>query len=119
MGMIRGFWNSVQVICGNHCNEQIEMTVQEGPSSLFYACPKYHPENRTEGERPCFNRLSLSEYENMLSALSDLLMGDDIIKLQGYRWKKNGTEFEVVSFSDEKIVVRVLNQRAIARSRGN
>ena len=49
--------------------------------------------------------------------LSDLLMGDDIIKLQGYRWKKNGTEFEVVSFSDEKIVVRVLNQRAIARSR--
>ena len=49
MGMIRGFWNSVQVICGNHCNEQIEMTVQEGPSSLFYACPKYHPENRTEG----------------------------------------------------------------------
>ena len=54
----------------------------------------------------------------MLSVLSDLLMGDDIIKLQGYRWKKNGTEFEVVSFSDEKIVVRVLNQRAIARSRG-
>lgn len=119
MGMIRGFWNSVQVICGNHRKEQIEMTVQEGPSSLFYACPKYHPENRTEGERPCFNRLSLSEYENMLSALSDLLMGDDIVKLQGYRWKKNGVEFKIDSCSDEKIVVQVLNQRAIARSRGN
>lgn len=55
----------------------------------------------------------------MLSVLSDLLMGDDIVKLQGYRWKKNGVEFKIDSCSDEKIVVQVLNQRAIARSRGN
>ena len=38
----------------------------------------------------------------MLSVLSDLLMGDDIVKLQGYRWKKNGVEFKIDSCSDEK-----------------
>lgn len=66
-----------------------------------------------------YEREELAEYENMLSVLSDLLMGDDIVKLQGYRWKKNGVEFKIDSCSDEKIVVQVLNQRAIARSRGN
>lgn len=119
MGIIKGFWGNVQLVCGNHSDEQVKMTIQEGPSSLFYACPKYHPENRTENERPCFNRISLAEYENMLTTLSDLIMGENIVNLNGYCWKKNGAEFEVISVLEEKIVVRVLNKRAIARSRGN
>ena len=115
-------------------NGSTKIAANENSAQMFYQCDKLtgldlsvldvsqvknHPENRTEGERPCFNRLSLAEYENMLSVLSDLLMGDDIVKLQGYHWKKNGVEFKIDSCSDEKIVVQVLNQRAIARSRGN
>lgn len=47
------------------------------------------------------------------------LKGGKRTSAKSYEREEKDHYIEVVSFSDEKIVVRVLNQRAIARSRGN
>ena len=60
--MITGSWDDITLVCGNTHDEPVNMVLQEGPSSLFYACPKYHRENRSEGERTCNNRLSIDDF---------------------------------------------------------
>lgn len=115
MGYIKNSWSSVKLICGNHSDEQkVEMVIQQGPHSLFYACPHYYEQNREEGERPCFNRLNLVDFERALSHLADVQMDDEtIVSLDHYKWKKNGVEYQVISHKDGKIVLRVLNRKAL------
>lgn len=67
--MITGSWGDITLVCGNTHEQPIEMVLQEGPASLFYACPKYHSENRSEGERACNNRLSIDDFFKALEAL--------------------------------------------------
>jgi hypothetical protein len=83
-----------------------------------YACPKYRPENRTENERACNNRLNLIDYEKMLAHISELLysaeMQGSVLNLKNYKWKdKKGTEFKVLEYENGKLVISVLNVRAI------
>ena len=110
-------WKNVTPICGCHENERIEMTIQEGPHSLFYACPKYHPENRAPGERACNNRINLIEYQKMLEKLmgeiaeADCMMGS--VDLTNCTWKSKGTEFKVLEHNGDKVTVSIKNIRAM------
>ncbi len=117
MAMIRGQWRSVEVVCGNHDNDNNILVIQQGPHSLFYACPKYHPDNRKTGEAPCFNRLNLVEYERMLDHLADILIeaekNGQVINLKNYSWTKRGVTYTVLHHSNEKMVIRVLNKKAL------
>ena len=118
MAMITGSWNDITLVCCHRHPEPIPMVIQEGPSSLFYACPKYHPENRAEDERACNNRLSLEDYTKMLSHLHDLIinaeMRDEKIILTYYTWKdRKGTQYKVLKQDGDKLTIEVYNKRAI------
>lgn len=115
MGYIKNSWNILKLVCGNHGEDHsIALQIQSGPHSLFYACPKYHAENRSAGEHPCFNRLTLKDYEKILSHISDLMMGDEVLCLDNYKWKtKNGIECKVLSCTAEEIVIEVVNRPAL------
>jgi ribosomal protein L15 len=95
------------------------MEIQEGPSSLFYACPKYKMENREPDERACSNRLSLEDYTKMLEHLHKLIIeseaNDEKIDLTNYTWKdRKGTEYKVLSQQGNKLKIQVYNKRALA-----
>ena len=77
-------WKYIKPKCGCHGENKIDMVIQEGPASLFYACPKYHPENREPGERACNNRLNLIEYQKMVEDViaGNLVIDDDYANLK-------------------------------------
>lgn len=116
--MIRGFWQTTTLVCGNHPGrKEVVMTLQQGPKNLFYACPKYHPENRSEDENPCANRISLKEFERMLDKIFDVLEKADengvVMNLANYTWTYRGVDFKVLSHTTKDMKVSALNRRAL------
>lgn len=123
--MIQNLWHAVQITCGCHNDQKIPMVPHEGSTtfvqggvqnSLFYSCPKYYPDQRNEGEKPCFNRLSIDEYEDLIMHLSNLLEDAECsgatVNLAGIRWKnKKGTLFEVLKHNSKGIRVAVMNRQ--------
>jgi len=117
-GVISGSWNDVTLVCACHDNP-VEMVIQQG-QSLFYACPKYHAENREADERGCNNRLSMDDYMKMLEHLHGVLveaeMRDERMTLTHYTWKDTkGTQYKVLRHDGNKMVISVLNKRAMNR----
>jgi hypothetical protein len=115
---ITGTWDSVKLMCTHRHKEPVPMEIKQGPSSLFYACPKYYPQNRDEDERACNNRLNLVDYERMLSHVNGLLrdaeLNDEKVNLKSVKWKDaKGTLFEVLSHDGDGLVVSAVNKRAI------
>jgi ectoine hydroxylase-related dioxygenase (phytanoyl-CoA dioxygenase family) len=115
--MIKGSWDNVRLVCCHRHDEPVPMEIQQG-STLFYACPKYHAENRTEDERACNNRLSLQDYTKMLEHLHEIMikseLADEKINLTNHTWKdKKGIEYKVLQDVNGKLVVEVLNKKAI------
>lgn len=117
-GLIKGFWETATLICGNHPDEELEMTIKVGPTSLFYTCPRYAADKRSGGEPPCLNRISLKEFEGMLDDLFDLLTEDDantVLNLTNHSWKRRGIEYKVLLHTEKQIKIQVLNRRTALR----
>lgn len=70
--MITGSWDDITLVYVNTYDEPVEMVLQEGSASLFYACQKYHRKNHSEDEYACKNRLSIDDF---LKALEGMLQG--------------------------------------------
>ena len=117
-GIITGTWEDVRLLCGYRHEEPVEMDIKEGPSSLFYACPKYYAHNREPDERACNNRLNLVDYEKMITHIDGLRyeaeMRGEIINLKGYTWKTTkGIEYRVLIHEYNKLEISVVNKIAI------
>ena len=131
--MIQNLWTKIRLVCGNHdaSEEPVYMSPHTAAGgsvarslygnnsmNMFYACPKYYPENRTAGEPLCRNHISMSEFENMLSYISSIIEEDEInggsVDLVGTKWKsKKGVEFEIIRQTTSHIDVRCVDRRAL------
>lgn len=132
--MVVNLWEKVRLYCGNH--EKVDgvklphMTPHEAGSSatsvglygnnmkMFYACPRYYPSEREEGEPACRNHISMKEFENMLSFISGEIekanRNDEMVDLVGLSWKsKNGVQFEITKYNDNHIDVVCLNPKSL------
>ncbi len=113
-------WQKICPVCGNHKGEHIEMIINEGPHSMFYSCPKYYPENRTEDERACANRINLIEYQKMVEKLNDMIAdaacNGGKIDLTNYTWTEKGIQYKVVSHNTktDTLTVEILNKKALS-----
>lgn len=118
--MIKNIWDTIEVYCGNGHDKLVKMEIQQGPHSLFYACPKYHPENRHEGERACNNRINLVDYEKMIDHISSILidaeMNGRVEYLTGHTWSSNGIDFKIIAH-DSKIKVLMLSKKSLAKDK--
>ena len=121
--MIRNLWTKVCLYCGNHENASVKMEPHEAPASvisqrlygysekiMFYTCPKYYPEHRSENEVCCRNHISVNEFEKMLAYFSDemeaQLQKGAIPTLTGLKWKSRaGVEYRVIRQSDDHLDV--------------
>lgn len=116
--MIKNFWKNITVICGNHGeNTSIKMDLKQGPSSLFYSCPKYYPENRKPGEKACVNRVNLIDFQKIVEMMSEEIEQAEStgnrICLTNRVFKVRYTEVTVLKHSKEHIVIKLLNKQAI------
>ncbi len=116
--MIKNLWKHITLTCGNGHTEEVVMDLKQGPLSLFYACPKYYPENRKEKERACANRLNLVDFEKMLDHMTEKIekgMDQGIeINLTGYQYRdRKGTQYTVLKHSKDDLKIEVLNRRAL------
>lgn len=115
--IITGTWDDITLVCSHRHEEPVPMVLQAG-KTLFYACPKYHLEQRDLTERACNNRLSLQDYTAMLSHLHqkimDAEMADEQINLTNYTWHdRKGTVYKVLKHEGRKLTIDVYNRRAI------
>lgn len=118
MADILGEWENIIPLCGNH-EGHVRMEPIQGPHSMFYACPKYYPKNRAEGERACNNRINLIEYEAMVSHLNgiiaDAMLEGGDVDLTNHEWRSKGISYMVEEHGRDKIAVRILNKKAMAK----
>ena len=116
--MIKNLWKHITLTCGNGHTEEVVMDLKQGPLSLFYACPKYYPENRKEKERACANRLNLVDFEKMLDHMTEKIekgMDQGIeVNLTGYQYRdRKGTQYTVLKHTNDDLKIEVLNRRAL------
>lgn len=111
--MIKKIWSNTQLVCGNHGDDFSRiMLPHEGHSSLFYSCPEYKGQDCS-----CNNKLSLVDFEKMLSLIEDVLTDDEaeINDLTGMRFKIAGAEFRVVEHGRNSFRVAVLNKKSLSK----
>ena len=115
---ITGIWKDITIVCGCH-ERPVKMIIQEGPSSLFYSCPRYYPENRNENESACANRINLIDYEEMVNHISTLIVNaqqeDEQLNLEGFRFKneKGDIEFRIIEHKNNSIIVSMVSKKAL------
>lgn len=116
--MVKNLWKNITLVCGcNHCMET-EMKLVQGPSSLFYACPRYYPENREKGEKACANRINLIDYEKMVDHFSEefenSIMEGCNVDLTNSEWVyKKQIVFRVLGHKNGQLKVSMYNKKAI------
>lgn len=114
--MIKNIWNTIEVYCNHRHEKPVKMEIQEGTHSLFYACPKYHAENRLDNEPTCPNRINLIDYEAMIDHISEILesseLNGEVTNLTNYCWVSKAIEFKVFEHTD-KIKLIMLNKKAV------
>jgi hypothetical protein len=115
---ITGTWGDITLVCTHRHVKPVEMVLQQGGTSLFYACPKYRAENREPDERACNNRLSLEDFEKMLGHIDEIRrdceMNSEKPVLTHHAWKdRKSTEYTVLEHKGDAMTIGVFNKRAI------
>lgn len=116
--MIKGLWNKVEIVCGCHNSALPVMSPKVGHRSMFYSCPKYYPEEREKGEKPCVNHVSTDDFQKILDVLSEeaenqMLFGQSA-SLLGLAFKIKSIDVNVVNYSQDKITIKVVNHKAVS-----
>lgn len=118
--MITGLWKNVRLVCGNPAHSSHEyMFLRETGEDVFYACPKYNPENRDSSEKPCMNRISIAEAEKMLENLSEKIQQEEenhgAFFANNYRFETRIGKYRVMNHSPEDLIIMALNKRSLLK----
>lgn len=105
MYMIRGSWDMLHLFCGEH-GELRELVMESTPRGIFYAC------HEKDGRPPCKTKISLEEYEEILSHFSDQIVGAEIngevLDLTHTTWKsRKGILCKVLLYQKDCIHVLI------------
>lgn len=122
--MLTNLWKKITFYCMNGHEEPVQMTVQYGESA-FYACPQYfefsneHPDGHFPSDKPCYNRMSFSDAEKVISKFSRIIetdMSDNTVAdYRGIRITYKHIDATVLKYSDQKIKIGILNRMAVHR----
>jgi hypothetical protein len=92
------------------------MYIRQTEDDAFYACPKYYPENREPDEQPCMNRISVTEMEHVLDALSEKKQEDEEdggeCYLKNYAFATRIGKYKVLEEKEGLLKIQALNKKA-------
>lgn len=105
MYMIRGSWDMLRLFCGEH-GELRELVMENTPRGISYACQE------KDGKLPRKTKISLEEYEEILSHLSDQIVeaeiNGEVLDLTHTTWKsRKGIICKVLLYQKDCIHVLI------------
>ncbi len=115
--MIKNLWKQITIVCGHHPDSNVEFVVKEGVGhqSDFYACPKYYPDNREEGETACLNHVRYEDLECIVIQISDKLeeslANGCQLCLTGKKWNWRTYHIRIKEHRSDEIVVSLINTK--------
>lgn len=114
--MIKNLWKNTDFCCG-YRHDPIPMIFNERGETLFYSCPKYYPENREPNEQACPMRMNTVDAEGILDKFSEIIEKDMAegkdVDYTNYKFKYKMIDVEILSYSPDKIKIKILNKRAL------
>lgn len=114
--MIKNLWKMTHFYC-SYRHDPVEMTINDkGDFGMFYSCPKYYPNNRTEDEQACPMRLNFIDAEGILEELSKKLEDDsgfDCVDLTGEEFMYKNIRVKVIKQTSERIELDIYNKKAL------
>lgn len=115
--MIKNLWKNTTFYCGHGHEMPIEMYYKDGPLSMFYACPKYYPENRTKNERACSNRLNFVDAEAIIEKFSAIIeekeADNTFFDFTNFSFKYRSIEVKVLEYSLDSVKLQIINRKAL------
>ena len=120
MYSLENVWGKISICCMNHGNEYLPMEIvqnNEKIKSPFYACSHYLGVSK-EDVPPCSNRLNLDDYQGLILKFLNNVAEDDLAtNYKNYQFSYKGTrhkiQVKVLEYSDEKIVLGILNKTVL------
>ena len=105
MYMIRGSWDMLHLFCGCH-GELKELMIEATPRGIHYICKE------KESGIPCKTEITLEEYEEILSYISNLIveaeLQGEVADLTHTTWKtKHGIQCRVLLHKKDTINIMV------------
>lgn len=117
MYSILNSWENIHFICTHRHKKPQPMKIMESARAVFYACPKYFPDNREEGEPSCCNAIYLNDAEKAVAAINDRLgkaaVNDEEVNLANYRFSIDNVDYHIIKDEDGQIEVEVLNRKVV------
>ena len=116
--IIKNLWGMTKFYCGHGHEVPVEMTYKDGPTSMFYSCPRYYVDKTNRpGDRACANRLSFDDAEAIILRLSDVILeheqkGEEF-DLTNYRMNYKQVQVKVLKYSPQEMQLEILNRRAL------
>lgn len=100
--MIKNIWNSVRIVCADHTDTP-EMEISPKQKYIQYVCPK------------CNNHISADDFEKVIQFLMKKMeeaeFNDELVDLTNVKWTARKTEYKVLCFKNDKIVVSADNRK--------
>lgn len=115
---VKNLWGMTKFFCGHGHSTPVEMTYKQGPTSMFYSCPRYYvdQENRPN-ERACTNRLSFDDTEAIIMKLSDVILKHEKdgqeFDLTNYKMTYKQIDVKVLKYNASEMWLEILNRRAL------
>lgn len=110
-------WNNIRFMCCKNHDEPQVMDEMQTPKAIFYACPKYFPKNRKEGEPACVNAIFINDAEKAVNKINDLLgeaaANDNEINLQNVRFTIDNVDYKILKDEGGKMDVAVENRKVV------
>lgn len=123
MSIIRGSWENLKLLCGNHAvhpERAVEMELRADSRTMSYVCPCFEEKNRRKGELPCQNEIGIVDFEKMLDKVNSLIVDGDtageIMNLKNYEWKnRKGMIFKVMKHDGDLLEIEMVNKASIRK----
>lgn len=110
-------WENIHFICNHRHKEPQAMQILQSAKAVFYACPKYFPDNREADEPSCVNAIFLNDAEKAVSAIHDRLgraaQNDEEVNLKNYRFTIDNVDYKVTRDDNGDMDVEVLNRKVV------
>lgn len=119
MPVVKNLWGITKFYCGHGHEIPIEMVFKDGPSSMFYSCPRYYVDRiNRPGERACANRLNFVDAENIVTLISDKIIesekNGEQINLKNYEFDyRNKVHVKVLDYSVDEMKLEIVNRKAL------
>lgn len=113
MAIITGSWRNTTLVCGKHQNTSnppvMELQLRQGIPT--YCCPKCNILACEDDEPVCNNRLSVNEYEKMLSYIATVISDADEAgespNLTNFQWSRRNLRYRVLQHKDNAMTISV------------